>query len=173
MDEFIGVIKLFAGNFPPKDWAFCNGQLLSIASNSALFSILGTTYGGDGITTFALPDLRGRVPVHNGDSQGPGLQYVDLGEAGGTNTNTLLTSNIPPHNHAIRANNQAGNSADPSNNYPANTGAVDKEYSDTANTTMNIQMTGLTGGGIPVNNMQPYLGLNYIICLYGIYPPRN
>ncbi|MGS2762862.1 phage tail protein [Sinomicrobium sp. M5D2P9] len=173
MDEFIGTIKLFAGNFAPKDWAFCNGQLLAIAQNQALFSILGTTYGGDGRTTFALPDLRGRVPVHAGASQGPGVKDIRLGEAGGTNNNTLLITNIPRHNHSVMASNQPGTSGDPTNNYPANTGATDKEYTENANTAMNPQMTGATGGGQPVNNMQPYLGLNYIIALYGIYPPHN
>ncbi|MGS2741046.1 phage tail protein [Sinomicrobium sp. M5D2P17] len=172
-EELIGVIKLFAGNFAPRGWAFCNGQLLAIAQNQALFSLLGTTYGGDGRTTFALPDLRGRVPVHAGNSQGPGLQDVRLGEASGTNTNTLTIMNIPRHNHPVMASNQPGTTGDPSNSFPANSGATDKEYSGNANITMNVQMTGMTGGGQPVNNMQPYLGLNYIIALYGIYPSRD
>ncbi|MEH6307167.1 tail fiber protein [Olivibacter sp. CPCC 100613] len=174
MDEaFIGTIVLFAGNYEPKGWAFCNGQLLAISQNQALFSILGTTYGGDGVTTFALPDLRGRVPVHAGASQGVGLKQITLGESSGSNNNTLLVTNIPPHNHPVMANSQPGTSGDPSGNFPANTGATDAEYASNANTVMNAQMTANVGGGQPVNNMQPYLGLNYIIALYGIYPPHN
>lgn len=173
MDQFIGEIRLFAGNFAPRGWAFCNGQLLPLSQYQALYAILGIVYGGDGRTTFAIPDLRGRVPVHSGYSEGPGVDKVEPGQKSGTNTNTLSIGNLPPHNHSIMASNQPGTSGDPSNNFPANSGSTDKEYAANANTVMNAQVTSPTGAGQPVNNMQPYLGLNYIISLTGVYPSRD
>lgn len=173
MEQFLCEIRLFGGNFAPRGWAFCNGQLLPLSQYQAVFSILGTTYGGDGRTTFALPDLRGRVPIHAGSSRGPGVDEVRLGESSGSNTNTLLIHNLPAHNHLIAASSQPGTSGDPTNNYPANSGATDKEYSENANTSMNAQSTRLTGGGQPINNMQPYLGLNYIIALQGVFPSQD
>ena len=171
-DPYIGQIAIFPYNFEPRGWALCDGRLLSIAQNTALFSLLGTTYGGDGTNTFALPDLRGRVIV--GIGNGPGLTPKNLGKMAGTETNTLLVTNLPPHNHAIKAVTSEGNQNSPTNNLPADTKTVDKEYSSaTANTTMNPTMVGNTGNGTPVNNMQPYLSIGYYIALQGVYPSRN
>lgn len=168
-DEFIGVIKLFAGNFAPQNYMFCNGQVLSISSNAALFTLLGTTYGGNGTTTFALPDLRGRVVVSAG--QGPGLSNYPLGAQGGTETNTLTVAQLPAHNHSVNAVTTDGNTAVPTGALLANTKTLDPEYSNaTANTTMSTSMIGNTGSGLPVPNVQPYVGLNYIICTQGLYP---
>jgi microcystin-dependent protein len=180
-EGMIGEIRLFAGNFAPRNWAFCDGSLQSIAQNTALFSILGTTYGGDGITTFALPDLQGRAAV--GVGTGPGLQAWDLGEVQGTETNTMTTNQMPAHTHTVMANNTpgAGDQNTPSNNYMA-AGPVDRSSglpvntryaSTTDGTHMGPQAIGTTGGSLPFNNMQPSLCLNYIICLYGIFPSRN
>lgn len=178
-EPFLAEIVLFAGNFAPRGWAFCQGQILSIAQNTALFSLLGTTYGGDGQTTFALPDLRGRVPV--GTGQGPGLPAIDLGEVSGEPTHTLIITEMPAHNHAaqtvINAASGAGNSAGPAGNYPAASSTRDAIYSNATDATMNAnagQVTiGAAGGSQPHNNMQPFLGLNYIIAIEGIYPSRN
>lgn len=171
-DGFIGEIRMFAGNFAPKNWAFCQGQILSIAQNTALFSILGTTYGGNGTTTFALPDLSGRVPV--GVGQGPGLTLRQLGEINGTETVTLTTAQMPMHNHTVNAVTTEGNQNLPTGNLPANTKTLDKEYSDAnTNTTMKSTMVNPSGGSQPFSVMQPSLGMNYIICLYGVYPARN
>ena len=178
MEPFIAQIMLFAGNFAPRGWAFCQGQILSIAQNTALFSLLGTTYGGNGQTTFALPDLRGRVPV--GTGQGPGLAAVTLGEMAGSQTTTLLVTNMPAHIHTVtvnpRAVSEAGDTSNPTNAYPANSGAMDKEYKATG-TFVNMgaasASTGAAGGSQPFSLMQPYLGMNYIIALEGIFPSRN
>ena len=170
-DPFIGQVMLFAGTFAPQGWAFCDGQLLSIASNTALFSIIGTIYGGDGESTFALPDLRGRVPVHEGN--GPGLQPVNLGQKGGSNTNTLITANLPSHNHTVypACNNAEATLDSPVNAYMA-TGENENMYSPVAgvNQFMSPITTTNTGNNSPVNNMQPFLGMNYIIALFGIFP---
>ena len=170
-EGFIGEIRMFAGNFAPKDWAFCQGQLLSISQNTALFSILGTTYGGDGRVTFALPNLSGRVPV--GVGQGAGLTNRQLGEVSGTETVTLTTAQMPAHSHTVNAVTADGNQNLPTNSFPANTKTLDKEYSTVApNTTMNPTMIGVSGGSQPFGVMQPSLGMNYIICVNGIYPSR-
>lgn len=170
-EGFIGEIRMFAGNFAPKDWAFCQGQLLSISQNTALFSILGTTYGGDGRVTFALPNLSGRVPV--GVGQGAGLTNRQLGEMSGTETVTLTTAQMPAHSHTVNAVTADGNQNLPTNSFPANTKTLDKEYSTVApNTTMNPTMIGVSGGSQPFGVMQPSLGMNYIICVNGIYPSR-
>jgi microcystin-dependent protein len=183
MDEYMGMIKIFAGNFAPQGWYMCNGQLLSIAQNSALFSLLGTIYGGDGITTFALPNLQSRTPI--GMGQGPGLSYRSQGEASGTENNTILTPNMPPHNHPAML---SVNSTDAAQS-AATTGAslatpgtlTGRTFTGTLgyNTaTPNVILnaasvtTGISGQGIPVNNMQPYIAMNYIICWSGIYPSR-
>ncbi len=169
----IGEIRLFAGNFAPRSWAFCNGQLLSIAQNTALFSILGTTYGGDGRTTFALPDLRGRVPLHPG--VGPGLASYTLGQKAGVENVTLTQNQLPSHNHAVNAVAEGGNQAAPTGNLPAveSTGTA-KNYSNAATTgQMNSGMIGNTGGSQPFSVVQPYTCLNYIIALQGIFPSRN
>jgi len=172
----IAEIRLFAGNFAPRGWAFCQGQILSIAQNTALFSLLGTTYGGNGQTTFALPDLRGRVPV--GTGQGPGLPSVNLGEMAGAPTHTLISTEMPAHNHTAQATgvSSAGNTTAPGGAAWAGSTARDNVYSTSApNTPMaaNTVSVGLAGGSQPHNNMQPYLGMNYIIALEGVYPSRN
>ncbi len=171
-EPILGEIRMFAGNFAPTGWAFCQGQLLPIAQNTALFSLLGTTYGGDGITSFALPDLRGRVPV--GFGQGPSLSNRVIGEKFGTETVTLTTAQMPAHSHTVNAVTTEGNQNLPTNSLPANTKALDKEYSDAnANTTMKATMVNPTGGNQPFGVTQPSLGVNFIIALQGIYPSRN
>ena len=171
-DSIIGEIRMFAGNFAPTGWAFCQGQLLPIAQNQALFSLLGTTYGGNGTTTFALPDLRGRVPV--GFGQGLGLSNRVIGEQFGSELVTLNINQMPSHNHTVNAVTSEGNQNLPTNSLPANTKALDKEYSDAnANTTMKATMVNPTGGSQPFGVSQPSLGVNFIIALQGIYPSRN
>ena len=170
-DPFIGQVMLFAGNFAPRGWAFCSGQILSIAQNTALFSILGTTYGGNGQTTFALPDLRGRVAISSG--QGPGLSNYYLGQAGGEETVTLNMEQMPMHLHMAAASAEGGTSATPNGGVWAGSTARDSIYAATADTTMNPQAISTTGGNQPHNNMPPYLGVNYIIALEGIFPSRN
>ena len=181
MEGYIGEIRMFAGNFAPLDWAFCQGQLLAISQNTALFSLLGTTYGGDGRTNFALPDLRGKVPV--GTGSGPGLTTRTLGQKVGAETTTLAVTNLPAHSHpvtvnvSIPASADEGNAETPENNVMAVAEEGTPYQTASDGTTMaapTVTATaGNTGGGQSVNNMQPSLGLNYIICLYGIYPSRN
>lgn len=181
MEGTMAEIRMFAGNFNPRSWFFCNGALISIAQNTALFSLLGTTYGGDGQVTFAVPDLRGRVAVGAQFSQGPGLPAVQLGEMSGTNTTTLLSINLPAHNHVItgsvspQAATDGALFTDPVGKYPG-PGAFYSAAGDNVNMAP-IPATGLAvsiaGSNAPVNNMQPYLGMNYIICAEGIYPSRN
>lgn len=190
MDPFIGEIILVPYNFAPRGYAFCNGQILAIAQNTALFSLLGTTFGGNGQTTFALPDLRGRVPVSSG--QGPGLSSYSLGQMGGAENTTLLTTQMPAHTHvmsvgtlsaAARARNAAGNSASPVNAVPAAEAAgVTATYSnlapDASMATGAIALSGapaaaVAGSSQPFSNIQPYLTLNYCIALEGIFPSRN
>ncbi len=171
MDPFLGEIRMFGGNFAPVGWALCEGQLLSISQNAALFSILGTTFGGNGTTNFALPDLRGRVPIDQG--AGPGLAPYTLGQSGGTETVTLLVNQMPAHSHALNAYNGAGDKSTVAGNLPAN-GAKPDYYSDqAATTTMNPGTIGSAGGGAPVSVLQPYLTLNFIIALQGIFPSRS
>jgi microcystin-dependent protein len=166
--SYIAEIILFAGNFAPRNWAFCNGQILSIAQNTALFSLLGTTYGGNGQTTFALPDLRSRVPIHPG--QGPGLSSYSLGQVGGVETVTLLSTQIPAHNHSL-----LGSNAEPTDSLPGNLllGSSAIYTNGAGGVALNPQSIGLTGGNQPHTNVQPYLALNFIICLFGIFPSRN
>ena len=172
VETFLGEIRMFAGNFAPTGWAFCQGQLLPIAQNQALFSLLGTTYGGDGRTSFALPDLRGRVPV--GFGQGPGLSNRVIGDQFGSELVTLNINQMPSHYHTVNAVTTEGNQNLPTNSLPANTKTLDKEYSDAnANTTMKATMVNPTGGNQPFGVTQPSLGVNFIIALQGIYPSRN
>jgi microcystin-dependent protein len=173
MDQpFLAAIFLFAATFAPRGYAFCNGQLLSIAQNTALFSLIGTTYGGNGTTTFALPDFRGRVPIHAG--QGPGLSNYVQGELSGSENTTLLVTNLPQHNHSLVATSEAGSTSDPTGAYLGNTGALDREYNTSGTlVNMNAGAVGLTGGNQPFNNVQPYLVVNFIIALEGIFPSRN
>ena len=172
MEPFIAEIIMFGGNFAPRGWAFCDGQLLPINQNQALFSILGTTFGGDGRTTFGLPDLRGRVPVHPGT--GPGLSNRRLGAKGGTETNTLTSANLPPHQHNIRIplSDEDSNTDESSGNYLSageiyRTAPAPNQFYGS-----NIK-TENTGSGQSVNNMQPFQGVNFIIALIGIYPSRS
>ncbi|MFD2569033.1 phage tail protein [Spirosoma soli] len=172
MEGYIAEVRLFAGNFAPRGWAFCQGQIMSIAQNTALFSLLGTTYGGNGQTTYALPDLRGRVAV--GPGQGPGLPAVNLGQVAGAPTHTLIITEIPAHNHPLNGVTEPGDVASPAGAYLAGTGGLDPEYRASGTLVgMAPQSIGIAGGSQPHNNMQPYLGLNYIICMEGIYPSRN
>jgi len=172
-EPFIGQIMIVGFNFPPRNWAFCDGQLLSIAQNTALFSLLGTTYGGNGQTTFALPDLRGRVPVHAG--QGPGLTPRPLGQSAGSETVTLITSQMPAHTHSLQAFNNGGDQPNPQGNILAAANQIGQNIYTNVNpdTTMSPLSLGTAGGSQPHNNMQPYLVLNFCIALYGIFPPRS
>jgi microcystin-dependent protein len=173
MDEaFIGTIMMFAGNFAPKNWALCNGQLLPIAQNTALFSILGTTYGGNGTTTFALPNLQSRIPMQAG--QGEGLSHRELGEMGGLEAVTLTVDNLPAHNHLINCKGAAGNSNTPKNNFPAgdNDTTATPFAAGRTDATMDPGALSQTGGSRPVAIESPYLVVNFIICHNGIYPAR-
>jgi microcystin-dependent protein len=169
-EPFLAEVRLFAGNFAPLGWAFCNGQILSISQNTALFSLLGTTYGGNGQTTFALPDFRGRVPIHPG--QGPGLSLRDLGEVEGSETVTLLTTEIPSHTHTMSGSTANGTADAPGGKVLARSPAAVNQYGPTADTSLAAQAVASSGGGQPHNNMAPCLGLSYIIALAGIYPSR-
>jgi len=169
MQGFLGQIVLFAGNFAPRSWALCQGQILAIATNTALFSILGTTYGGNGQTTFALPDLRSRVAV--GQGQGPGLSSYALGQQGGSESVTLNSQQLPPHNHSVSAFSDAGDTGKPANNF---LGSIDNGYKSSSDgTLMSAAMIGGGGGSQPHENIQPYTTLNYIICVEGLFPSRN
>jgi microcystin-dependent protein len=173
-DPWLGEIALVAFNFAPQGWALCNGQLLSISQNTALFSLLGTTYGGDGQTTFALPNLQSRVPLHFG--QGTGLSAYTLGETVGVESVNLQTAQIPAHTHAYtpQATTGAGPSASPAGALWAESASGDTIYkSGSSNTHMAAQTLGQTGGGQPHENRQPTLALNYIIALQGIFPSRS
>jgi microcystin-dependent protein len=172
-EPFIGQIIIFAGNFAPRGWAFCNGQLLSIAQNTALFSILGTTYGGNGQTTFALPNLQGRLAMHAGS--GPGLTPRDLGEVGGGETVTLTNSQMPAHNHVLACNTNPGNQTQPEANIlGAESASATQVYTNAQpNQTMSPLSISASGGSQPHDNMPPFQCLNYIIALEGIFPSRN
>lgn len=159
-------IRMFAGNFAPRGWAFCDGQVLSISQNTALFSILGTTYGGDGQTTFALPDMRGRSPIHPG--QGPGLQSYTLGEASGTEQTTLASSQMPIHQHGVQGSTNQQTTNRPTGAVPASGGAYDDGPPNAA-----MAPTAAAGGGQPHDNRSPYLAVSFIIALQGIFPSRN
>ncbi len=183
MQGYIAEIRMFAGNFPPQSWQFCNGSLQSIAQYSALFSLLGTTYGGDGQTTFGLPDLRSRVPIHNG--QGSGLSNYVLGQMGGSESNALSAANVGGHTHAVTGNagiqTASGDGQTPVavNNFPANNGETIYAATTDNSAMAPASLTGVTvapqtpNGNTPINNIQPYLAMNFIICMEGIFPTRN
>ena len=172
VDAFLGEIRMVGFNFVPQGWARCDGRLLPISSNTALFSLLGTMYGGDGQTTFALPDLRGRVAI--GQGQGPGLSTTIQGEIRGSENVTLTAQNIPPHSHPLMVSSGKGTSSSPTGNFLADTSVLDKEYAATSNSSMNNGAIGLSNGHYqPINIMQPSLTVNYIIALYGIFPSRE
>ena len=171
-DPFVAEIRIFPFNFPPKGWAFCNGQIMPISQNTALFSLLGTTYGGDGKSTFALPDLQGNAPMHPG--QGPGLSLHDLGETGGSETVTLLESEIPAHAHSLRAAATTATKSTPAGNSFARVNGATPFVVPPGNPQVVMSDVALApaGGDQPHNNMQPYLTLNFNIALQGIFPPR-
>lgn len=171
MEPFIAQIMLFGGNFAPRGWAFCDGQLLPIAQYSALFSILGTTYGGDGRTTFALPDLRGRVPCHAGT--GPGLTPRQIGQRFGEEHVTLTAANLPPHSHSLNAASTGTPGARAQNGGSLGPADIYVPGSETPNVAMNPASIGSTGSGNSHDNMQPTLCINYIIALEGIFPSRS
>jgi microcystin-dependent protein len=170
-DPFIGEIRYVAFNFAPRGWAACNGQILSIAQNTALFSLLGTQYGGNGQTTFALPDMRGRVPVHAG--QGPGLSPYEQGEAGGQQNVTLSVSQMPVHNHLLNASSAEAAVTSPTGSVLATKQRVPLYSASAPDTQMNGLSVSFAGGGQPFSNVQPFLGVNCIIALEGIFPARN
>jgi len=170
-DQFVAEIRIFACNFAPTGWALCNGQLLPISQNTALFSLLGTTYGGDGKSTFALPNLQGAVPMQQG--QGPGLTLRDLGEVGGESTVTLLQTEMPAHTHTVGINTTTGNQYGPGGNFMAPDAGGNNLYATSGNANMSPLTVNATGGSLPHNNLQPFQVLNYCIALLGIYPPRS
>ena len=169
MDPFIGELRLFGFNFAPRGWALCNGQLLAISQNTALFSLLGTMYGGNGQTTFALPDLRGRAPLAFG--QGPGLTNRDQGEVGGVEAVTLTAATLAPHGHTVAAS-STPTTKNPSGGVPSVT-AAGSSYGTTTDLSMSPSMIGGGGSGQPHENMPPYLVLNWCIALEGIFPARD
>ena len=171
-EPFLGSIVLFCGNFAPRGWALCDGQMLSIAQNTALFSILGTTFGGNGVTTFALPDLRGRVPLHPGS--GPGLSTYNLGEATGSESVTLLANQMPAHSHAVAAPCSDGAPSSPS---PVGAVLANQDqtafYAASGTAAMAVATSTPAGGSQPHENRQPSLAINFIIALEGIFPSRS
>jgi microcystin-dependent protein len=173
-DPFVAEIRIFPFNFAPRGWAFCDGQLLPLSQNTALFSLLGTTYGGNGLSNFALPDLQGRAPIHTGGAQpGPGLSFYDLGQTGGSDTVTLLESEIPAHNHAFRGNNTLGDAPLPTDHALARYANAYQQTTNQNLVQMNPNALPPAGGDQPHNNLQPYLTLNFCIALQGVFPPRG
>ncbi|MBV9705240.1 MAG: phage tail protein [Methylobacteriaceae bacterium] len=180
-NPFLAEIRIFPFNFPPKGWAFCDGQLMSISQNTALFSLLGTTYGGDGRSNFALPNLQGSVPLHvGGGGQGPGLSIYDLGETGGVETVALLQSEMPVHSHFLDAQAIAATTASPANAVFATPGYVSgssrgvaQVYTTAAPNTQLLGAMSVAGASLPHNNLMPYLTLNFCIALQGVFPPRS
>jgi len=174
-NPFVAEIRIFGFNFAPTGWAQCNGQLLPISQNTALFSLLGTTYGGDGKSTFALPDMQGNAPMHPG--QGSGLSLRDLGEMSGTETVTLLVSEIPIHNHNVATHNlDAGGLQNPAPTVLLAKSSQGNAYQTNATANLTqfaFQALSPAGGSLPHNNMQPYLVLNFCIAMQGVFPPRQ
>lgn len=170
-DPFVAEIRMFAGNFAPKGWATCDGQILPLSQNTALFSLLGTTYGGNGQSTFALPDLQNSAPMAPG--QGSGLSLYDLGQQGGSEFVTVLESEMPSHTHIANAKTSLGNSQTPADQTWAGS-SIAKQYVNTApNTPMSPFALAAAGGSLPHNNMSPYLTVLFIIALQGVFPPRT
>ena len=167
-DPYVGEIRMFGGNFEPQGWAFCDGRLMPISENTPLFALIGTTYGGDGVTTFALPNLQSRFPIHQG--QGPGLNNYTLAQNGGVEAVTLTVQQIPAHAHAPSAA-TAATATDPAGSVPAG-GSVKQFSSLPPDQPMNAAQVGATGGGQPHENMPPYLALNFIISLFGLFPSQ-
>ena len=170
-NPFIGEIRMFGGNFAPVNWAFCNGQLVPISQNDALFALIGTTYGGDGQNTFQLPDLRSRVPIHQG--QGPGLSNNVIGQTGGVEQVTVTTPQLATHTHVAAADGGTGTANSPAGNvWASSTGAIQFTTAG-SNTTMSASSVGAAGGNQPHDNMIPFLTVSFIIALYGVFPSRN
>ena len=170
-EPFVGEIRMFAGNFAPRGWAFCDGQLLAVSQNDVLFSLFGTTYGGDGRTTFGLPDLRGRVPIHAGS--GPGLSQRRLGAMGGTEAVTLVADQIPSHNHQLKASGDLAGRANPQDNLPAKSAKVELYSGETPDSALSPQATSTVGGSQSHSNLMPFLCVHFIVALVGIYPSRS
>jgi microcystin-dependent protein len=173
-NPFVAEIRIFPFNFPPKGWAFCDGQILPLSQNTALFSLLGTTYGGDGKSNFALPNMQGNAPMHPG--QGPGLSLHDLGESSGSDTVTLLESEIPSHSHAVMTFGNLGSHPTPGPTFSLAKSNSFQGYSDVTNsglTQLSDSTVAPAGGDQPHNNLMPYLTLNFCIALQGVYPPRT
>ena len=169
---YIGEIRMFGGSFAPAGWAMCNGQLIPISENDALFNLIGTTYGGDGQSTFALPNLQSRVPIHMG--QGPGIaQTYQIGESGGTESVTLTTQSIPQHTHPAMCSNAAGSGSDPSGGVWATSDTTQYQTGSGPNTNMGSMPTTPAGGSQPHDNLIPFLVVTYIISLFGIFPSQN
>lgn len=189
IDPYIGVVVPFAGNFAPQNWLLCQGQLLSIAQNEALYTILGTTYGGDGVNTFALPNLTGRVAIHSG--QGAQMQYYVPGQTGGSENVTITAGNLPTHGHSLSdpiagnppCSDSAGTTSAPANNYPAMVNGAAAQYSTSASDTISMGGAPIStptplaptasGQQLPISTMSPFLAMNYIICVAGIFPPHS
>ncbi|HSS77023.1 MAG TPA: phage tail protein [Thermoanaerobaculia bacterium] len=171
MDPFVAEIRIFPFNFAPKGWAFCDGQILPLSQNTALFSLLGTTYGGDGKSNFALPNMQGNAPMHPG--QGPGLSLHDLGETGGSDTVSLLESEIPSHSHGFIVSQSDATDQSPVNELLAAGVGIGQYGTPGAITQLSSNALAPAGGDQPHNNMQPYLTLNFCIALQGVYPPRT
>lgn len=169
-DPFVAEVRIFPFNFAPKGWAWCDGQLLPLSQNTALFSLLGTTYGGNGQSNFALPDLQGRAPLHPG--QGQGLSPYSLGQTGGAETVSLLESEIPSHNHTLRAVSQYADVTTPSPTVALGEAASGAAYADSANSTLDGSALAPAGGDQPHNNLMPYLTFYFCIALQGVFPPR-
>ena len=170
-EPFVGEVRMFAGNFAPRGWAFCDGQLLAVSQNDALFSLLGTIYGGDGRTTFGLPDLRGRIPIHAGS--GPGLSPRRLGAKAGEENVTLTVNQLPSHGHPLKATNQQANNADPVGRALAPALFGDVYSPDLAPENMSTSAITKVGGSRKHTNLMPFLCINFIIALFGIYPSRH
>jgi microcystin-dependent protein len=176
-DAFIAEIRMVGFNFPPRNWAQCDGQILPIAQNTALFSLLGTTYGGNGTTNFNLPDFRGRIPISQG--QGPGLSPYDLGQTGGAENHVLTTAEMPAHNHGgtLLANSAVGTAATPTGLVPATPAGVNvrfaKMYSSAATNATNNTAVSTAGSGQAHPNVMPYLSVLFVICQFGVFPPRS
>jgi microcystin-dependent protein len=173
-ESYVGELAIFAGNYAPYGWALCNGQSLPISEYDTLFNLIGTTYGGDGETTFNLPDLQGRAPVHAAGGAGPGLSTYQMGEKTGVESVTLSLQQLPSHTHPLLASNLPGTTASPLGAVPADNGAGSAQYTLDGSSigSQPTQNLGAAGGSQPHENMQPYLAINYIISLYGVYPSQ-
>ncbi len=167
-EPYIGEIRMFAGNFPPNGWAFCDGQIMQISENDTLFNLIGTTYGGDGQETFALPNLQSRVPIHMGSD--PSGNSYQLAQAAGTESVTLTTQQIPNHTHPLTASGDTGNAPTPAGNCLSNSNGPTPYIEDVAGSPMNAGAIGPQGGSQPHENCQPFLCINFILSLYGVYP---